>query len=125
MWLLLRAVLARWILGKLALRGLASVILLAPIASLLKLAGLPLLLVIALVGAPLFLFLAKIGLPVALALGTGALVLLAILAILLVGGVLIQVVLVGGLLIWAARSVWRRLQSSEDSGPGAAGPATS
>ena len=43
MWLLLRAVLARWILGKLALRGLASVILLAPIASVLKLAGLPLL----------------------------------------------------------------------------------
>jgi|SRR5690606_6348367 len=124
MWLLLRAVLARWILGKLALRGLASVLLLAPIASLLKLAGLPLLAVIALVGVPLFLFLAKLGLPVALALGTGALVLLAVLAVLLIGGLIVQLLLVGGLLVWGARVTWRFFQRDGTRPGDATGPAS-
>ncbi|HLV25034.1 MAG TPA: hypothetical protein VKZ41_01880 [Gemmatimonadales bacterium] len=117
MWLLLRAVLARWILGKLALRGLASVLLLAPIASLLKLAGLPLLVVIAVIGVPLFLFLAKLGLPVLLGVGTGAVVLLTILAVLVVGGLLLQLLLVGGLLAWAITRLWRAMRSN---GPGTA-----
>jgi hypothetical protein len=123
MWLLLRAVLARWILGKLALRGLASVLLLAPIASLLKLAGLPLLAVIALVGVPLFLFLAKLGLPAVLALGTGAVVMLAILAVLLVGGILLHLALVGGLVLWGARRLWRSMQGSDGNGTATAADA--
>lgn len=107
MTLLLRAILTNWILGKLALRGLVGVLLLAPIASLLKLAGLPLLGILAVAGVPLFLFLAKIGLPAALAVGLGAVGIVVILLVVLVGGVLLNVVLAGALVLWLARRIWR------------------
>lgn len=113
MTLLLRAILTHWILGKLALRGLMGVLLLAPIASLLKLAGLPLLAIVAVAGVPLFLFLAKIGLPAMLAVGMGALGVAVIILVVVVGGVLLNVLLAGALVAWIARRIWRGSQ-----GPG-------
>ncbi len=106
MWFLLRAFVVKWVLARVVARGVLSTLLLIPAAALLKLVGIPLFGVLAVVAVPLFMLLATVGLPFVVALLTGGAVLLAILAVLTIGGVLLQLALIVAAVVWIGRRVW-------------------
>jgi hypothetical protein len=104
MWMLLKGLALRFAVGR-TIGGLFATLLLVlvPIAGVLKVIGLPFLIVLGVIGAPLFLLLAAIGLPVLLVVGIGG-VLLALLGGLLALGVLaIKIVLPIVLVVWVVR----------------------
>ena len=87
-----------------------SLMVLAPLAGILKFIGLPLLIVLALVGAPIFLLLSVIGLPVLWVLGIGGVLMLMVGALLAVGVVAIKIALPIILIVWFVR--WMRRPKS-------------
>ncbi len=72
--------------------GLLLVVL-APVAAVLKFIGLPLLLVLGVLGAPVFLLLGAVGLPAALVIGIGGSIMLALGLVLMVGFAVLKVAL--------------------------------
>jgi hypothetical protein len=113
MWMLLKGLALRFALGR-TIGGLFATLLLVlvPIAGVLKMVGLPLLIVLGVIGAPLFLLLAAIGLPVLLVLGIGG-VLIFLLGVLLALGVLaIKIVLPIVLVAWLVRWIFGRNRRS-------------
>jgi hypothetical protein len=83
-------------------------VLLAPLAAVLKFIGLPILLVLGVVGAPLFLLLGAVGLPGMLIVGIGGTIMLAIGLFLAVGLVILKVALPIILIVWFVRWIMRR-----------------
>lgn len=119
MWMLLKGLALRFAVGR-TIGGLFATLLLVlvPIAGVLKVIGLPLLIVLGVIGAPLFLLLAAIGLPMLLVVGIGG-VLLALLSGLLALGVLaIKIVLPIVLVVWVVRWILgkNRRSGSQDVG---------
>jgi hypothetical protein len=117
--MLLKGLALRFAVGR-TIGGLFATLLLVlvPIAGVLKVIGLPFLIVLGVIGAPLFLLLAAIGLPVLLVVGIGG-VLLALLGGLLALGVLaIKVVLPIVLVVWVVRWILgrNRRSGSQDVG---------
>lgn len=120
MWFLLRAFVVKWVLARVVAQGVLSTLLLIPAAALLKLIGIPLFAVLAVIAVPLFMLLATVGLPFVVALLTGGALLLAILAILTIGGVLIQLALIVAAAVWIGRGVWRLMSKGGSFGDQAA-----
>lgn len=121
MWLLLKGLALRFIVGR-TVGGMmaALLVLLVPLAGLLKLVGLPVLMVLGVLGAPLLLVLAAIGLPLVIALGIGAAI-VAVLGIVLALGVLaIKFVLPIVLIVWFVRWAVRAMRARPASGTGSA-----
>lgn len=120
MWLLIKGLAIRFVVGR-TLGGLmaALLVLMVPVAGVLKFIGLPILAVLAFVGAPLFLLLGAIGLPVLLIVGIGAVLLLVLGGLLALGLLAIKVILPIVLIVWFMRWVWRALRRP-DAGPPAA-----
>ena len=107
MWMLLKGLALRFAVGR-TIGGLFATLLLVlvPIAGVLKVIGLPLLIVLGVIGAPLFLLLAAIGLPVLLALAIGAVLLACLGGLLALGVLAIKIVLPIVLVVWVVR--WMR-----------------
>ena len=104
MWTLVKA----WLLKLILQRSLGAVlaallVILLPIAGILKVVGIPLLLVLLIVGAPLLLLLAIIGLPLLLVLGAGMAILGVISAVLAMGFALLKIALPILLVVWLLR----------------------
>ncbi len=104
MWTLVKA----WLLKLVLQRSLGAVlaallVILLPIAGILKVVGIPLLLVLLIVGAPLLLLLAVIGLPLLLVLGAGMAIIGVISAVLAMGFALLKVALPILLVVWLLR----------------------
>lgn len=104
MWTLVKA----WLLKLVLQRSLGAVlaallVILLPIAGILKVVGIPLLLVLLIVGAPLLLLLAIIGLPLLLVLGAGMAIIGVISAVLAMGFALLKIALPILLVVWLLR----------------------
>jgi hypothetical protein len=104
MWTLLKG----WILKLVLKRSLGAVLaalllILLPIAAVLKVVGIPILIVLLIIGAPLLLLLAIIGLPVALVVGGGMAIIGVISAVLAVGFALLKIALPILLIVWLVR----------------------
>ena len=104
MWTLVKA----WLLKLVLQRSLGAVlaallVILLPIAGILKVVGIPLLLVLLIVGAPLLLLLAIIGLPFLLVLGAGMVIIGVISAVLAMGFALLKIALPILLVVWLLR----------------------
>lgn len=121
MWLLVKGIALRFIIGRTVGGMLAALlVLLAPLAGILKLIGLPLLLVLGLIGAPLMAVLAAIGLPLLFVVGIGGALLVAVGLLLALGVMAIKVVLPIVLVVWFGRWVWRAMRTGRttpDVGP--------
>ncbi|MDB4917355.1 MAG: hypothetical protein JWM95_4999 [Gemmatimonadetes bacterium] len=94
---------------------------LVPIAAVLKFIGLPILIVLAIVGAPIFLILSAVGLPLVLVAGIGAAVMLAVGAALALGFMALKFLLPVLLVVLVVRWVLRRARAT----PAAAAPVAS
>jgi hypothetical protein len=104
MWTLLKG----WILKLVLKRSLGAVLaalllILLPIAAMLKVVGIPILIVLLVIGAPLLLLLAIIGLPIALVVGGGMAIIGVISAVLAVGFALLKIALPILLVVWVVR----------------------
>ena len=84
-----------------------SMLVLAPLAGILKFIGLPILIVLALVGAPIFLLLSVIGLPALWVVGVGGALMLMVGALLAVGVIAIKIALPIILIVWFVRYLRR------------------
>ena len=117
MWLLIKGLALRFIVGR-TLGGMmgALLVLLVPIAGILKFIGLPILLVLGVLGAPLFLLLGAIGLPMLFVVGIGAFVIMVLGVVLALGVLALKFVLPVVLIIWFVRWVWRAVRRP-DAGP--------
>jgi hypothetical protein len=109
MWTLVKA----WLLKLILQRSLGAVlaallVILLPIAGILKVVGIPLLLVLLIVGAPLLLLLAIIGLPLLLVLGAGMAIIGVISAVLATGFALLKIALPILLVVWLLRWFFAR-----------------
>ena len=96
-----------------------SLMVLAPLAGILKFIGLPLLIVLALIGAPIFLLLSVVGLPVLWVLGIGGMLMLMVGALLAVGVVAIKIALPIILIVWFVRWLRRPKAAQPPAGPDA------
>ena len=121
MWLLFKGLALRFVVGRTVGGMLAALlVLLVPIAGVLKFIGLPILIVLGLLGAPLMLVLGAIGLPLLFVLGIGG-ALIAMIGVLLALGMLaIKFVLPIVLIVWFVRWIWRAARGGRDG----MGPAT-
>ena len=104
MWTLVKA----WLLKLILKRSLGAVlaallVILLPIAGILKVIGIPLLLVLLIVGAPLLLLLAVIGLPLLIVVGAGMAIIGVISAVLAAGFALLKIALPILLVVWLLR----------------------
>jgi len=119
MWLLMKGFALRFVLGR-TIGGLLATLLLVlvPIAGVLKLVGLPLLIVLGVIGAPVILLLAVIGLPVLLVLGIGGVLLFCLGILLALGALAIKIVLPIVLVVWLVRWIFgkNRESGSQDVG---------
>jgi hypothetical protein len=126
MWTLVKA----WLLKLILQRSLGAVlaallVILLPIAGILKVVGIPLLLVLLIVGAPLLLLLAVIGLPLLLVVGAGMAILGVISAVLAAGFALLKFALPILLVVWLLRWLFcRRNGNNGTPQRGDAGPTT-
>jgi hypothetical protein len=126
MWTLVKA----WLLKLVLQRSLGAVlaallVILLPIAGILKVVGIPLLLVLLIIGAPLILLLAVIGLPILLVLGAGMAIIGVISAVLATGFALLKLALPILLVVWLVR--WFLASRNGGNGKGQRtepGPAT-
>ena len=109
MWLLMKAFALRFVLGR-TIGGLLATLLvvLVPVAGVLKLVGLPLLIVLGVIGAPLFLLLAAIGLPVLLVLGIGSMLMFCVGILLALSVLAIKIILPIVLVVWLVRWIRRK-----------------
>ena len=85
---------------------------LVPIAAVLKFIGQPIQIVLAIVGAPIFLILSAVGLPLALVAGIGGAVMLAVGVALAMGLVALKFVLPIVLIVCIVRWLYRRVSST-------------
>jgi hypothetical protein len=104
MWTLLKA----WLLKLVLQRSLGAVlaallVILLPIAGILKVVGIPLLLVLLIVGVPVMILLAIIGLPLLLVAGAGMAIIGVISAVLAAGFALLKIALPILLVVWLLR----------------------
>lgn len=109
MWLLLKGLALRFIVGR-TVGGAFSLLLLllVPLGGVLKFIGLPLLLILGVLGAPIFLLLAAIGLPALFVVGVGGVLLLMLGIFLSLGVLAIKIVLPIVLIVWFVKWVRRR-----------------
>ena len=107
MSVLLKALALRLLAGR-TIGGVFSLLLMlmVPLAGVLKFIGLPILIVLGILGAPIFLLLAAVGLPVAFVVGMGGVLLLIVGSLLAVGLVAIKVALPIILIVWLVK--WLR-----------------
>jgi hypothetical protein len=109
MWLLLKGLALRFVIGRTVGGTLAALLLVsAPVAGLLKFVGLPLVIVLGVIGAPVLLLLGAVGLPILLVLGIGGVLLLLLAALLAMGAIAIKILLPIVLVVWLVRWVWRK-----------------
>ncbi len=107
MWLLLKGLALRFVVGRTVGGMLATLLLvLVPVAGVLKVVGLPLLIVLGVVGAPVFLLLGVIGLPTLLVLAFGGILLLFLGILLTVGLFAIKVLVPIVLIVWFVRWIF-------------------
>ena len=118
MWLVVKAFIARWLLGR-TLGGMLGVLLalFLPIAGVLKVLGVPLLIALVLLGAPLFLLLAVIGLPLVLVMGVVAVFVALLAPVLIVGVALVKILLPIVLVALALRWIFRKLRNGPPPSP--------
>ncbi len=107
MWVLLKAVVWKWLLTRLGLKALASLALFLPIAWLLKAVGIPLLIVLAVLAIPLVALLAIIGFPLLLALIVGGGMLALLFVVLSLGLLMVPLLLVVMAVVWLVRRLLR------------------
>ena len=121
MWTILKALAIKFAIGR-TFGGLLTTLLLVvvPLAGVLKVIGLPILIVLGVVGAPLFLLLAAIGLPVLFVVGIGTVLMLAVGALLTLSIFAIKIILPIVLVVWFIK--WLRRPSSGAAGTGDIGP---
>ena len=121
MWLLLKGLALRFIVGR-TVGGAFSLLLLllVPLAGVLKFIGLPLLLILGVLGAPIFLLLAAIGLPALFVVGVGGVLLLMLGIFLSLGILAIKIVLPIVLIVWFVKWVRRRWASESGLDAGTA-----
>ena len=114
MSMLLKALALKLLAGR-TIGGVFSLLLMlmVPLAGVLKFIGLPILIVLGLVGAPLFLLLGAIGLPMMLVVGIGGALMLFVGVLLAIGVVAIKIALPIILIVWFVR--W--LRRPKASGP--------
>ena len=109
MWLLLKGLALRFVIGRTVGGMLATLLLvLVPLGGLLKVVGLPLLMVVGVLGAPVFLLLGIVGLPILFVLGFGAVLLLLLGVVLTVGVFAIKILLPIVLIVWFVRWIFGR-----------------
>jgi hypothetical protein len=121
MWLLLKGLALRFAIGRTVGGMLATLLLvLFPVAGVLKLVGLPLLIVLGVLGAPVFLLLGLIGLPLLLVFAFGGILLMLLGALLTLGVLAIKILLPIVLIVWFVR--WMRGgKTGQVQGPGMPG----
>jgi len=109
MWMLLKGLALRFVVGR-TIGGLFATLLLliVPIAGVLKVIGLPVLIVLGVIGAPLFLLLAAIGLPVLLVLGIGSMLMFCVGILLALSVLAIKIILPIVLVVWLVRWIRRK-----------------
>jgi hypothetical protein len=113
MWLLLKGLALRFVVGRTVGGMLATLLLvLVPLGGVLKVVGLPLLMVLGVLGAPIFLLLGIIGLPILFVLGFGAMLLLLVGVLLTAGLFAIKILLPIVLIVWFVRWIFGRTKSS-------------
>lgn len=112
MWLLLKAILVRWVLARLLWKGVGSLVVFLPLVAILKAVGWPLLTALAVLALPLLLLLFVIGLPVFLVLIVGGTLLALTFALLSTGFVALKVALIVALPIAALIWIVRRLRKT-------------
>lgn len=118
MWLFLKAMIVRWVLantlGRLLLLALGVLL---PFAGVLKLIGIPVLIVLLVLGAPVLLLLAAIGLPLMIVVGVGGAIVAAMFALLSMSLVLIKIFLPIILFVWLVRWIWRAVRGPKHDAP--------
>ena len=109
MWLLLKGLALRFVVGRTVGGLLATLLLvLVPLGGVLKVVGLPILAVLGVLGAPLFLLLGLIGLPILFVLAFGGLLLMFVGMLLAVGVFAIKIILPIVLIVWFVRWIFGR-----------------
>ncbi len=121
MWVLLKSLIVKWALLRYALGSLGGLLALAPIAWLLKVIGIPLLIILGIIAIPLLILLAAVGLPIAAVLAIGAMI-LALLGMLLSVGMVVVKILV--FVVLPILAVWLVFRWVMDSGRPRGGEAT-
>lgn len=114
MWILLKSLLAKWVMLKLVLKGLGSLGWLLPLAFILKAFGLPFLVMLAILALPLLLVLAVIGLPLLLVALVGGFLLTVTVWLVGLGIAAIKLVIPLLLLYWVARWMFGRGETPPD-----------
>ncbi len=111
---LLKALALQLIAGR-TVGGAFSLLLLilTPLAAVLKFIGLPILLVLGVVGAPVFLLLGALGLPVALIIGVGGTIVVAIGLFLVASFAILKIALPIILVVLLVRWLFRRFKKHE------------
>ena len=119
MWLAVKALALRWILGR-SLGGLLGVLLMfaLPLAGILKVVGIPLLIVLGIIGLPLLLLLAVIGLPLLLVVGAVSVLMAAVTALLSLGVVVLKFALPVIAVVVVVRWLLGRRRSDSPPDPG-------
>jgi len=121
MWTVFKALALRFAIGRTLGGMLATLLLLVvPIAGVLKVVGLPILIVLGVIGAPLFLLLAAIGLPVLLVVGFGGVLLVFVGVLLTLGLLALKIALPIILIVWLVK--WFRGRKHGPSTPPAEMP---
>jgi hypothetical protein len=110
MWLLLKGLALRFAIGR-SVGGLLATLLLVlvPIAGVLKVVGLPLLAVLGVLGAPVFLLLGVIGLPILFVVAFGGILLLLVGVLLTAGLFAIKILLPIVLIVWFVRWIFGKV----------------
>lgn len=111
---LLKALALQLIAGR-TVGGAFSLLLLilTPLAAVLKFIGLPILLVLGVVGAPVFLLLGALGLPVALIIGVGGSIVIVVGLLLVVGFAVLKIALPVILVVMLVRWAFKRMKRDE------------
>ena len=116
MWLLLKGLALRFVVGR-TVGGLLATLLfvLVPLGGVLKVVGLPILMVLGVLGAPLFLLLGLIGLPILFVLAFGGLLLAFVGVLLTVGIFAIKIILPIVLIVWFGRWIFGKTKKGSVS----------
>lgn len=118
MWLLLKGLALRFVIGR-TVGGMFAALLLVllPLAGVLKVVGLPLLMVLGMLGAPIFLLLGIVGLPLLFVLAFGGILLLMVGGLLTVGLFAIKILLPIVLVVWFVRWIFGKSNGAATEGP--------
>ena len=115
MWMLLKKALLAMLLGRTFGGVLALLIaVLAPLAGLLKLIGIPVMIVMLVVGAPVLLLLAVVGLPLMLVAVAGVVIVGVLGMVLALSVALLKVLIPIAIVFFVARFAWRLLFGKRD-----------